>query len=200
MIVSLKKSSRWSLHGFQTSHFICYRFGCKPWLDRFRITPDIIPKLFCAAIWSRCAVRFESEQTPFPRTGRRLRSAALHRILFGTCGFVPMSYFYSETNARLGGAMCAALVCNNFWPIPWEFYFPMKTKSVVTARYLQSIKLFSLSNWVSIARVVASFHQASWSLPEATAADSETPCVFACPSDPRQPCRSAAPRVWPLIL
>ena len=24
---------RWSLHGFQTSHFICNRFGCKPWLQ-----------------------------------------------------------------------------------------------------------------------------------------------------------------------
>ena len=40
--------------------------GC----NRFRITPDIISKLLCAAIWSRCAVRLESEQTPFPGTGR----------------------------------------------------------------------------------------------------------------------------------
>ena len=35
--------------------------------DRFRIMPDIVSKLLCAAIWSRYAVRFESEQTPFFR-------------------------------------------------------------------------------------------------------------------------------------
>ena len=69
-------------------------FGC----NRFRIMPDIVSKLLRAAIWSRCAVWFEFEQTPFPRAGRRLRSAALHRIRFGTCCFVPISYFYSETN------------------------------------------------------------------------------------------------------
>ena len=56
-------------------------FGC----NRFRIMPDIVSKILRAAIWSRCAVRFESEQTPFPRTGRRFRPAALHRIRFGTC-------------------------------------------------------------------------------------------------------------------
>ena len=74
-------------------------FGC----NRFKIKPDIVSKLLRAAISSRCAVRLESEQMPFPRTawtGRRLRSAALHRIRFGTCGFVPMSYFYSVTNER----------------------------------------------------------------------------------------------------
>ena len=70
-------------------------FGCY----RFRITPDIVSKLLRASLWSRCAVWFESEQTPFPCTGRQLRSAALHRIQFGTCGFVHMSYVYSETNA-----------------------------------------------------------------------------------------------------
>ena len=66
-------------------------FGC----DRFRITPDLVSKLLRAAIWSRCAVWFESEQTPFPQTGRQFRPAALHRIRLGTCCFVPM---YSETN------------------------------------------------------------------------------------------------------
>ena len=45
--------------------------------------------------------RFESEQTPISRTGRRFRSAAfnaLRRIRLGTCGFVPVLYFYSEIN------------------------------------------------------------------------------------------------------
>ena len=45
------------------------------------IMPDIVYKLLCAAIWCRCAVQFESEQTPFSRTGR-FRSAALRRIRF----------------------------------------------------------------------------------------------------------------------
>ena len=61
---------------------------CHIW-DPFRIAPYIVSKLLRAAILSRCAVRFESEQTPFTRTGRRFRPAALHRIRFGTCCFVP---------------------------------------------------------------------------------------------------------------
>ena len=36
-------------------------FGC----NQFKILPDIVSKLLRAAIWSRCAVHFESEQTPF---------------------------------------------------------------------------------------------------------------------------------------
>ena len=57
-------------------------FGCY----RFRITPDIVSKLWRASIWSRCAVWFESEQTPFLLTGRWCRPAALHRMLF--CSYV----------------------------------------------------------------------------------------------------------------
>ena len=57
-----------------------------------------------------------------------------------------------------------------------------------------------LSNRVSIARVMAHFPQVSRSLPVATAADLETPCVCARPPDPPMLCRSAAPRAWPLIL
>ena len=45
--------------------------------------------------------------------------------------------------ARLSEAMGAALVGNNFSPIPMEISFPMKKKLFVTARYLQSIKTFS---------------------------------------------------------
>ena len=40
-------------------------FGC----DRIRIMPDIVSKLLRTTIWSSCAVQFEPEQTPFPRTG-----------------------------------------------------------------------------------------------------------------------------------
>ena len=67
-------------------------FGCN-W---FRTMTDIVSKFLRKAIRSRCAVLFESEQTPFSWTGRRLRSAALHRIRFGTYWFIPVSYFYSE--------------------------------------------------------------------------------------------------------
>ena len=42
--------------------------------------------------------------------------------------------------ARLSEAMGAALVGNNFQPIPMDIPFPKKKNSVVTARYLQSIK------------------------------------------------------------
>ena len=70
-------------------------FGCN-W-----IMPDIVSKRLRAVIWSSCAVLFEFEQTPCPRVGCWLRSAAMHRIQFGTCCFVPMSYFYSETNEWL---------------------------------------------------------------------------------------------------
>ena len=57
-----------------------------------------------------------------------------------------------------------------------------------------------LLKWVSIARLVAWFPQASLSLLAATADGSETPCVCARPSYPRKQSRSAAPRAWPLIL
>ena len=68
-------------------------FGC----NQFKIIPDVVSKLLRSVIWSLCAVQFES----FLQTGRWFRSAALqclHRIQFGTCGFVPVSKFYSETN------------------------------------------------------------------------------------------------------
>ena len=83
-------------------------FGCY----RFRITPDFVSKLLRTAIWSRCPVRLESEQTPFPWTGRQFRPAALDRIRFGTCSFVPMSYFYSETNdwAKPWVLLCSATI------------------------------------------------------------------------------------------
>ena len=110
-------------HNLFATYFAA-NFDC----DWFRIMPYIVSILLRAAIWSRCAVQLESEQTTFPRPGRQLRSAALHRIRLGTCSSVPMSYFYSETNE---------------WLQDWvEFHFPMKKKYVVTARYLQSIKTF----------------------------------------------------------
>ena len=77
-----------------------------------------------ANLWSicRCAVQFESEQTPFPLTGRRLRPAALHRIRFGTCCFVPISYAYSETSDWWKD-------WEKRWALLWFFSFHMKKKS-----------------------------------------------------------------------
>ena len=66
-------------------------------------------------------------------------------------------------------------------------------------RWMPLLKPFWLSNWVSFARVVAHFPQASLLQPAETAADSEVPCVCARPSDPPKLCLSAAPRAWPLI-
>ena len=64
----------------------------------------------------------------------------------------------------------------------------------------KALKPCWLLNWVSIARVIARFPKASQSLPAATAADSETPCVCARQSDPCKQSRRATPRAWQLIL
>ena len=88
---------RWSLHCFQTSHFICDQFGCKLWLVSIQNHSwHHFSKLLRTAIWSCFAVLFESEQTPFPQAGSQFRPAALHRIWFRRCSFVtlvPISYF-----------------------------------------------------------------------------------------------------------
>ena len=61
-----------------------------------------------------------------------------------------------------------------------KFHFTWNKKWLIAALYLQIIKTL----WVTIARMVACFPQASLLLPAATAADSETPCVCARQSDP----------------
>ena len=103
---------------------------------------------------------------------------------------------------RLSEAMGAALVCNNFSPIPWKFISHEKKKWSLRPEVYKALKPCWLLNWVSIARVVACFPQASLSRPAATAADSETPCVCARPSDPHwhKQNRRAAPRAWLLTL
>ena len=73
-------------HSISFATNLAANFGC----HGFRIIPDIISKLFCSTMWSQCvaSVWFESEQTPFPRTGHWLRSAACtefdleHAVLF----------------------------------------------------------------------------------------------------------------------
>ena len=92
---------------------------------------------FCAPpseVAALFAVQFKSEQTPLPRAGSQNKPAALHRIRFGTCDFVPMSYFCSETNKiqqmieKFSEAMGTALVDINFLPILWKFHVTWKKK------------------------------------------------------------------------
>ena len=102
---------------------------------------------------------------------------------------------------RLSEAMGAALVGNNFSPIPSKFSFHIKRKKwLVAARNYKALKPSWLLNWISIARVVAWFSQAILSRPAATVADSETPCLCARLFDQRKQSRRAAPRAWQLIL
>ena len=153
-----------------------------------------------AAIWSRCAVRFESEQRTFSRAGCRLWCAALHRIRSRTWGFVPMLYSYSETRdwSKDWAKRSARHWLAETSSILSKIHFTRKKKWLVAARNLQIIKPFRLSNWVSIARAVACFPQASRSRSAATAADSETPCVCARhtsrQSNPPKLCWSLAPQ------
>ena len=94
--------------------------------------PDIVSKLFLAAIWSLCSVQYKFEQAPFSRGGLLFRSAALCRIQFSTCWFIPMPCFYSETNEwlkRLSKSMSTALLSNNFSPIWLKTLFHMTKKS-----------------------------------------------------------------------
>ena len=86
--------------------------------------------------------------------------------------------------ARLSEAMGAALVGNNFWPIPSEFHFPMKKEYVVSARYLQSIKTFFT---VELSQYSKSGSTFSSSEPvAATAADSETPSPVCARARPQE--------------
>ena len=117
------------------------------------------------------------------------------------CSYVIFLHRDQGLIERFSKAMGKALVCNNFLPIPSKFSFHMKKKSESSLPGIyKALKPCWLLNWVSIARVVACFPQASRPRPAATAADSETPCVCARPSDPRKQSRRAAPRAWPLIL
>ena len=123
----------------------------------------------------------------------------LCRIRFGTCDFAPMSYFYSETNdssqdwAKRWALLWSATTSRWFHR---NFHFTLKKKWVVAARYLQSIKTFLA---VELSQYRKSGSTFSSSEPAATAADSETPCVCARPSNPPKLCWSAAPRAWLLI-
>ena len=113
-------------HFFSFETDLAANFGC----NRFRTTPDIVAKLLRAAIWSSCSVRFKSEQTPFLRTGHRQTGCfardSIRSKLF--CSYVIFLLRDEWLIERFSEAMGAALVGNNFSPIPSKFSFHMKQK------------------------------------------------------------------------
>ena len=73
---SLLVTTRLSNLAFHLQPIWLQTFG----FNRFRIMPDNVSKFMRFAIWSRCAVLFESEQMPFSLTGLQFRSASLHKF------------------------------------------------------------------------------------------------------------------------
>ena len=171
--------------------------------DRFRITSYIVSKLLCAAIWSRCAVRFESEQTPFqvPRTGRRLRSAALHRIRFGTLhrirfGTTLLFLCHIFTKRPMNDRKIEQIHGRGFGrqqllAHSMEISFPMKKKSVVTARYLQRFKPFLIVELSQFRRRGSTF---SSSEPVAARSDCRRLRNTLCLCSPVQPAQAVPDR------
>ena len=68
--------------------------------------------------------------------------------------------------ARLSEATGAALVGNNFQPIPMEIPFPTKKKSVVMAQHLQSIKTFLTLELGPLSSRVRNLRQTPVSVPD----------------------------------
>ena len=128
----------------------------------------------------------------------------MHRIRFETWGFVPMSYFYSETNELKKDWA-------KQWALPWlatnsrQFhrnFISLWKKWLVAAQNLQCIKtLFTLE----LSQYCKSGRMFSSSEPAATA--SAVPLTWKRPGCPvfvrlsylRKQSRRAAPRAWPLI-
>ena len=179
----LKKSSNqnwslicqgWSLHGFQTSHFICNQFGCKLWLQsiqnhawhRFQDFARRHLKLLC------CSIRIWADSLSSGRSTTKVCCFAQDSIRnMWFCSYVIFLLRDQWMIKGLSKAMSVALVSNKFLLIPSKYSFHMKKKWLVTAHYLQSMKFFCFLNWISFTRVVARCPQASQSLPTATAAD-----------------------------
>ena len=97
-------------------------------------------------------VRFKSEQTSFLRTGCQLRSAALHRIQFET--FVPMSYFYSETDRWLKNWECQ-------WALLWSATTSFQKNG------LDKVQIFKFKLWFNLIlkiemKYFAMFYHCAW--------------------------------------
>ena len=160
-------------HRFSFATDLAANFRSKFTGDRFKILPEIALKFKRTGIWSGCAVRLESEPTP---CSWAYWSAALHRIRLGTCEFVVIPYFRSETNDW-------SKDWGNWWARLWS----------------ENIKTFLTVELSQYCHSGCTSSQ-SRSRPAVTAANLETPCLCACASDPPMLCRSPAERARLLIL
>ena len=158
---------RWSLHGFQTSHFICYRFGSVQILvaidSELRLTS--FPS-FCAQPSEVTALfDWNLSRRPFLRqvvnTDLLLCTGSIRNMRFCSCViFLLRDEWMIERLSEAMGAAWSATTSRWFH----ENFIPHEDKKwLVAAQNLQSIKPYWLLNWISIARVVACFLQASLS-------------------------------------
>ena len=95
--------------------------------------------------------------------------------------------------ARLSEALGAALVSNNLLLFPSKISFHMKKKWLVAALHLQSILTFSTVDLSQYSNSGSMFSSSEPVTASTTAADLETPCVCALPSDPPN-CAGALPQ------
>ena len=125
--------------------------------NRFAVTNSVISSNI---IVSGLDVQLEQSEKDNPAqrlslTGRQQYKATLHRIWFGTCGFVPMSYFYSETNERSKqwALLCSITTSRQYHR---KFHFTWQKSDSSLLKIYKSIKTFFGVNWV---RLVARFPQ-----------------------------------------
>ena len=136
---------------------------------RFRITPYLVSKLLHATIWSHCAVLLNLSRRPFHRQVVNLdlllcKGFNSEHIVFFLCHIFTWRPMTDRKIEQSYGH------CNNFLPIPSKFHFIWKKKSDSSLPEIyKALKPCCHLNWISIARVVACFPQATWSLPSETA-------------------------------
>ena len=146
-----------------------------------------------------CSIRIWAT---FPWTGRQFTSGVLHRIQFRTCCFVPMSNCHVFTQRPMTGQKIEQSNSCSFGLQQLLANSTRKKRDSSLPNIYIAWRPFWLLNWVSIASrrrksgstFLDCFPQASLLRPAVTAADLETPCVCARPSDPLRLCRNAAPR------
>ena len=182
-------------HHFSFAADLAANFGC----DWLRIIPDIVSKHLHIANCSSCAVQLKYVHTPFSRTGRWFRSAALHRIRFRTCCFFLIFFAQKPMNdLKFERSNEHGLVGNNFSSITSKISFHIK-------KFLQPEIYTALKLFLNLEQ---SQHRKSGSTisssePVAACSDCSRLGNALClsrPSDPPKLCRSAAPRAKPLLF
>ena len=140
-------------------HFL--PFGCKLWLQSFRkLNQYHVRDCFQAFVhrklkWLCCSIGIW--ETSFSQAGRRFRSAALHRIWFGTCWSVPVPYFHLETNKSLEDWAKQWLL---LWSVTSsrEIHWTFVSHEIINLapKIYKAFKPFWHLKWVSISRVATS--------------------------------------------